>query len=111
MSAQELRARIDEISSEIILQKKLVQKLEHDRSLLQRQLNAVVDPVSRLPLEVSAEIFLQCLLPHHSASQRLPGRRPTTTLFPVPRAYCAPMLFLNICNAWTAIALATPALW
>ncbi|KAJ7853677.1 hypothetical protein B0H14DRAFT_2757994 [Mycena olivaceomarginata] len=101
MSIQEskrlvLRARIEEISSEILLQKELLKKLEHDKILVKRELNAVVDPVARLPLELSSEIFLQSLDP-------LPK--------PQPRARHAPMLLLNICNAWTTIALSTPAPW
>ncbi|KAF7328749.1 hypothetical protein MVEN_02503600 [Mycena venus] len=94
MSLQELRARIEEISIEIELQKKLLKKLEHDKRVFQRQLNAVQDPVARLPLEISSEIFLQSLDP-----------------FPQPGAHRTPMLLLNICNAWTNIALSTPSLW
>ncbi|KAJ6510482.1 hypothetical protein C8R45DRAFT_771921, partial [Mycena sanguinolenta] len=50
----------------------------------------------RLPLEISSEIFLQCLPP---SSEKTPG------------ALCAPLLLLNICNTWTTIALSTPGLW
>ncbi|KAJ7827994.1 hypothetical protein B0H13DRAFT_2118473 [Mycena leptocephala] len=83
---EELRARIEKLSTEIILQRELLKKLEHDKSLVQRQLNSVLDPVARLPLEISSEIFLR-------------------------RARHVPMLLLNICNAWTDIALSTPSLW
>ncbi|KAJ7727234.1 hypothetical protein B0H16DRAFT_1779670, partial [Mycena metata] len=68
--------------------------LERNKSAAQRQLNAIRDPVARLPLEISSEIFLGCL-----TSQR------------EPRAHVAPLLFLNICNAWTDIAISTPAMW
>ncbi|KAJ7896261.1 hypothetical protein B0H14DRAFT_2678872 [Mycena olivaceomarginata] len=91
-----LRARLEDLSSEILLQKELLKKLEHDKVLAKRELNAVMDPVALLPLEISSEIFLQSLDP-------LPK--------PQPRARHAPMLLLNICNAWSAIALSTPALW
>jgi hypothetical protein len=96
MSVQELRARIDKLSIEIlyILQGELRRKLEKDRSLVQQQLNAVMDPVARLPLELSSEIFLYCLPPR-----------------PKPAAHNVPMLLLKICSAWTSIALSTPALW
>ncbi|KAJ7727250.1 hypothetical protein B0H16DRAFT_1591149, partial [Mycena metata] len=100
MSVQELEARIDEISADIEVQKQLikqlVQQLERSRSAVQRQLNSLRDPVSRLPLEISSEIFLQCL-PEHSR-----GR---------PRAHSAPMLLMSICNTWSDIALSTSALW
>ncbi|KAJ7506869.1 hypothetical protein B0H11DRAFT_245531 [Mycena galericulata] len=49
-----------------------------------------------LPLEISSDIMLRCL--------------PTPTMAdPHPRD--APMIFLNICRAWSNIALATPPLW
>jgi hypothetical protein len=96
MSAQEaeLRARIDELSSKIDLQPALLKELERDRSLARRQLNAVADPLERLPLEISSEIFLR-----------------TLDAFPRPGDRHIPMLLLNICNAWTIIALSIPALW
>ncbi|KAJ7242388.1 hypothetical protein B0H12DRAFT_1236782 [Mycena haematopus] len=94
MSVPELRARIMELDTEINLQRELLKKLEHDKSLVQRQLNAVFDPMARLPLEICSEIFLQSLSP-----------------LPQPGASDVPTLLLNICNAWSAIALSTPDLW
>ncbi|KAJ7218876.1 hypothetical protein B0H12DRAFT_327182 [Mycena haematopus] len=95
MSVQELRARIEILSSEIELQtelfKTLLEKLERDKRLAQRQLNEAVDPVARLPLEISSEIFLQ--------SVAVAGNFP------------APTLLTSICSAWTTIALSTPTLW
>ncbi|KAJ6531280.1 hypothetical protein B0H19DRAFT_1191047 [Mycena capillaripes] len=76
------------------LQKEVLKKLECEKSLAQRQLNTVLDPMARLPLEISSEIFLQCLPP-----------------FPEYGSVQVPMLFLNVCNSWTDIALSTPALW
>ncbi|KAJ7453598.1 hypothetical protein B0H11DRAFT_2200804 [Mycena galericulata] len=95
MSVEELQARIAKISADIELQKAVLKNLEHSRILVQRQLNSVRDPVARLPVEISSEIFIQCLPP-------LPFR---------PGAHEVPMLLLNICSAWTDIALSTPALW
>ncbi|KAJ6602467.1 hypothetical protein DFH09DRAFT_968856 [Mycena vulgaris] len=103
MSATELRARIDEISAniwkttlDIGRQQNELKLQENSRSILQRQLNAVLDPVARLPLEVSSMIFMECLPHQHRA---LPG------------AHSLPMLFLNICHAWSNIALSNPELW
>ncbi|KAJ7024545.1 hypothetical protein C8F04DRAFT_1131315, partial [Mycena alexandri] len=62
-----------------------------------RQLNAIRDPLTCLPLEISSEIFFQCL--------------PPGPLHPRPGARTPPLLLLNICNSWTDIALYTPALW
>ncbi|KAJ7453625.1 hypothetical protein B0H11DRAFT_1820304, partial [Mycena galericulata] len=95
MSVEELQARIAKISADIELQKAVLKNLEHSKILVQRQLNSVCDPIARLPLEISSEIFMQCLPP-------LP--------FP-PGAHRIPMVLLNICSAWTDIALSTPALW
>ncbi|KAJ6477595.1 hypothetical protein C8R45DRAFT_833399, partial [Mycena sanguinolenta] len=93
MSVDELRARIVQLDSDIELQKKVLDKLEKDRTLVKRQLNAALDPVTRLPLELSSEIFLQSLAPSPTGKQDVP-----TAL-------------LRICNAWTNIALSTPRLW
>ncbi|KAJ6466744.1 hypothetical protein C8R47DRAFT_1153548 [Mycena vitilis] len=92
---QDLRARIEALSSKITLQRELLKNLEREKSLTQRQLNAVFDPVARLPTEISSEIFLQTLPP-------TPEK---------PAAPASPMLLLNICNAWTDIALSIPRLW
>ncbi|KAJ7457955.1 hypothetical protein B0H11DRAFT_2199547 [Mycena galericulata] len=94
MSTEELEARIEKISADIEVQKEVLKTLERRKSLYQRQLNAVRDPLVQLPLELSSKIFLLCLPP-----------------FPEPRARHIPMLLLNICTAWTDIALSTPALW
>ncbi|KAJ7457970.1 hypothetical protein B0H11DRAFT_203694 [Mycena galericulata] len=53
-----------------------------------------LDPIGRLPFEISSEIFVQCI----------PSR-------PKPGAHHFPMVLLNICRAWTVIALSTPQLW
>ncbi|KAJ7762042.1 hypothetical protein DFH07DRAFT_939665 [Mycena maculata] len=96
MSAEELRTAIENISADIEQHKAVVKKLETERSLLQRQLNAVLDPVMRLPFEISSEIFIQCL---------------PSNFLPEPGAAHIPMLFLNICSSWSHIAVSTPALW
>jgi hypothetical protein len=99
-----LRARINTISAEIVLQKTLLKKLEQDRNLVQRQLNTVVDPVSRLPLEISLEIFLLSL-----AADHITKKHPNP--LPKPGAHRVLMLLMNVCNTWSAIAPAMPALW
>ncbi|KAJ7752414.1 hypothetical protein DFH07DRAFT_521028 [Mycena maculata] len=94
MSVQELEARLEKISADIDLQRELLKKLEHSKILVQRQLNAVRDPVARLPLEISSEIFVHSLSPRPEfGSQNIP------------------MLLLNVCNAWANIVLSTPRLW
>ncbi|KAJ7641691.1 hypothetical protein FB45DRAFT_1022430 [Roridomyces roridus] len=88
-----LQAQIDQVSADIERQKDLLKKLERSKSSLQRQLNDLRDPIARLPLEISSDIFIRCLPP-----------------YPEPGADL-PRLLLKICNAWTDIALSTPALW
>ncbi|KAJ6523348.1 hypothetical protein B0H19DRAFT_1201907 [Mycena capillaripes] len=94
MSLEELQALIDKLSSDIEVQKEVLNQLERGKSAAQRQLNAIRDPMARLPLEISSEIFLQCLpdIPTLDGGE-------------------APMLLLHVCNAWRDLACAIPALW
>jgi hypothetical protein len=65
-----------------------LRQLEQRKRASQRQLNAFRDPLARLPLELSSEIFVQCLPQygyHVSPDARI--------------------------NAWAEIALSTPKLW
>ncbi|KAJ6542073.1 hypothetical protein DFH09DRAFT_1041417, partial [Mycena vulgaris] len=94
MSINQLEARIQELSADTDRQREVLRKPEHSESAVQRQLNEFRDPLARLPFDISSDIFIQCLPPR-----------------PHPGAHHAPMLLLNICNAWTEIAITTPALW
>ncbi|KAJ7896389.1 hypothetical protein B0H14DRAFT_3612457 [Mycena olivaceomarginata] len=96
-----LCARIVKLRTNMEQQKKLLRKLEHNTSLAQRQLNTMFDPMACLPLKISSEIFLKCLASSGCG----------TGSHPEPGALRLPMLLLNICHAWTDIALATPSLW
>ncbi|KAK6977908.1 F-box domain-containing protein [Favolaschia claudopus] len=94
MSLEALHAKIADLDAEIGQQRELLQKLERAKSRLQCQINSVQDPLARLPLELSSQIFLR-----------------TLDVAPQPGAAHGPMLLLNICNSWSEIALAEPALW
>ncbi|KAJ7748781.1 hypothetical protein DFH07DRAFT_888745 [Mycena maculata] len=94
MSAAELQALIENISVDIDRQKEVLKELELRKIAAQRKFNAIRDPVGRMPLEISSEIFVLCL-----------GR------LPQPGSLHPPMLLLNICHVWSAIALSTPELW
>ncbi|KAJ7700806.1 hypothetical protein B0H17DRAFT_212247 [Mycena rosella] len=94
MFAEQILASIEAISADIDRQEEVLKKLKHRKNALRRQLNAVRDPVARLPLEISSEIFIQCLPSH-----------------PQPGAGHIPMLLLYVCHAWKEITLGTPALW
>ncbi|KAJ7160285.1 hypothetical protein C8R46DRAFT_366465 [Mycena filopes] len=89
-SLDALNARIDRLSSAIDLQKQVLRELETQMSDARRELNTLRDPMARLPLEISSEIFMQCL----------PGDDGST-----------PMSLLAICHLWSDIALSTPSLW
>ncbi|KAJ7858778.1 hypothetical protein B0H13DRAFT_2075697 [Mycena leptocephala] len=93
-SVPELRTHIDELSSAIDAQRRILRDLENKRSKAQSELNSILDPMAKLPVEVSSDIFLLCI-----------------SDTPRPDPCCAPMLFLNICHLWSDIALATPTLW
>ncbi|KAJ7641562.1 hypothetical protein FB45DRAFT_1054052 [Roridomyces roridus] len=100
MSVQALEAQISAVSKDVERQKEVLKKLERSRSLLQRQLNDIRDPITRLPLEISSEIFLRCLcLDRASPEYRRTGIDDI------------PIILLQICHAWTEIALSTTALW
>ncbi|KAJ7666674.1 hypothetical protein DFH06DRAFT_952721, partial [Mycena polygramma] len=95
-----LQALIETLSADIDLQKTVLKDLEHRKSAAQGKLNAIRDPMARLPPEISSEIFLWQCTPESQDS------RP-----PKPNAREAPMLLLNVCKAWSAIAVSTPMLW
>ncbi|KAJ6544684.1 hypothetical protein DFH09DRAFT_1088549, partial [Mycena vulgaris] len=90
-----LCVRLEELDAAIETQQQVLKTLESNRTAVRRQLNGLRDPVARLPLEISSEIFIDCLPnpPDHP--------NPTT----------APLLLLNICSSWTNVALSTTALW
>ncbi|KAJ6544637.1 hypothetical protein DFH09DRAFT_990470 [Mycena vulgaris] len=94
-SVAALQTRIEELSLAIRRQKDILRDLEQTKSDVQSELNSIIDPMERLPLEVSSDIFMRCL----------PG---------LPIAHCvidAPLVFLNVCRSWNKIAISTPSLW
>ncbi|KAK7037882.1 hypothetical protein R3P38DRAFT_3473794 [Favolaschia claudopus] len=95
MSVKVVEARIGKVCADIEVQEEVLKQLYRKKSVAQRKLNSLRDPISRLPLELSSQIFLQCL----------PDDPPK------PAAHSVPMLLLNICSAWRDIALSMPDLW
>lgn len=82
----DLHTRIDEVSFSIACQREILRELVNKKSAFQGELNAILDPISQLPLEISSDIFMHCL--------------PIT---PLPDSDClcitpdvAPMIFLNM---------------
>ncbi|KAJ7174043.1 hypothetical protein C8R43DRAFT_976981 [Mycena crocata] len=93
-SAADLSRRLEEISATIEHQKQVLRDLEKGKSEVQGRLNAILDPITRLPLEISSEIFLRCAVK-----------------FPTPNKHIAPLVFLSVCHSWSNIAQLIPALW
>ncbi|KAK6978138.1 hypothetical protein R3P38DRAFT_3235890 [Favolaschia claudopus] len=94
MSVEGLWARIAKLDTEIKAQRELLKQLEREKSQTQYELNMVQDPISRLPFEISSQIFINTL---NGFAQPGPARIPT--------------LFLSVCSSWSSIALGTPDLW
>ncbi|KAJ7615392.1 hypothetical protein FB45DRAFT_715416, partial [Roridomyces roridus] len=86
--------RIGDLSSSIDNQRQVLKDLEKQKSDTQSQLNALLDPMGRLPVEVSAEIFMECL--------------PST---PTMDPDQAPTVFTEVCRAWRKLAISIPSLW
>ncbi|KAJ6544545.1 hypothetical protein DFH09DRAFT_1321751 [Mycena vulgaris] len=86
-SVAALHTRIEEISLAI-------RDLEQAKRDAQSDLNNILDPMARLPLEISSDIFMRCL----------PDK-------PIPNVDDAPLVFLKICRSWNKIAISTPSLW
>ncbi|KAJ6544579.1 hypothetical protein DFH09DRAFT_1040861, partial [Mycena vulgaris] len=93
-SVTALRARLEELSAAITRQKDVLKALEQTRSGIRADLNAILDPMTRLPLEISSDILMRSI--------------PT---IPQPHPSRAPLIFLKICHLWRNIALSTPSLW
>ncbi|KAJ7643817.1 hypothetical protein FB45DRAFT_282416 [Roridomyces roridus] len=90
-SANELRGLIEDLSKVVALQREILEELEHQLRSAKSDLNTLVDPVAQLPLELSSEIFMQCL----------------STTADMQAAALLPC----VCRSWSDIALATPSLW
>ncbi|KAJ7645956.1 hypothetical protein DFH06DRAFT_580636 [Mycena polygramma] len=96
LSVTDLLTQIEELSSAIDVQKQVLKKLNAKRIDAWRNLNALRDPISRLPLELSSEIFVCCL-----PDSPRPDFGNTVT----------PTLLLGVCHRWSSIAISTPSLW
>ncbi|KAJ7655347.1 hypothetical protein B0H17DRAFT_1099257 [Mycena rosella] len=94
MFLDNLRRRLLDLEDSVSHQEHLLQHLKEQRAAVQLQLDRFVYPILTLPLEITSEIFLWC-------SPRDFAADPSE----------APMLLLQVCRAWRAIALSVPVLW
>ncbi|KAK7024898.1 WD40 repeat-like protein [Favolaschia claudopus] len=77
------------------LKQERCRRLREEKVIVKQSLNRIIYPILTVPVEITSEIFLQCL----------PDR------LTEPRAYSAPFLLGQICSVWRQIALNNPRLW
>ncbi|KAF7356979.1 F-box domain-containing protein [Mycena venus] len=100
MTTSDLRRRLLELDVQILEHKRALQELEQTRTAVEQELLATATfPVSTLPSEITAEIFIHSSPPINSAHSFAP---PLTV---------APLSLMGVCRAWRDIVLATPTLW
>ncbi|KAJ7355821.1 hypothetical protein DFH08DRAFT_690668, partial [Mycena albidolilacea] len=95
---------IDELESRIVLLDETLASLKLRRADLLNSVNthkALLAPVRRLPSEILGEIFSLVV-----SAMKLQVHLP-----PIGKTLDAPWLFTRVCRRWSAVALATPALW
>ncbi|KAJ7607940.1 hypothetical protein FB45DRAFT_1011155 [Roridomyces roridus] len=90
-SVLQLRQRIDSLSEDIIRRQDVLRDLENKRSAARSELNSILDPMSRMPLEISSEILLQSI-----------SETPTLEELSV---------FTRVSHSWRAAALGTTSMW
>ncbi|KAJ7471748.1 hypothetical protein FB451DRAFT_305972 [Mycena latifolia] len=88
LSSVRLRTRLEEIEEQILL-------LQDEREDITATLTSAAYPILSLPVEITSEIFLQCL----------DGRPIKPDLLQVP------LVLTRVCSAWRKIALNIPRLW
>ncbi|KAJ7020636.1 hypothetical protein C8F04DRAFT_1241914 [Mycena alexandri] len=95
-----LRMKLAQTEANIVTAKKFLEILNENKTLLLQQLAIVATfPVLTLPVEITQEIFIQCL-PFDQC-------RPFVTQVETH----TPLTLLGVCREWRDIALSTPELW
>ncbi|KAJ7474775.1 hypothetical protein FB451DRAFT_276007 [Mycena latifolia] len=90
-----LRNQLSDLDISISQHEHLLQELKEQIATVQVQLDRFVYPILTLPPEITSEIFLWCSEPNlGTMDPDLP-----------------PLLLLQVCKAWKAVAVSTPALW
>ncbi|KAJ7613018.1 hypothetical protein FB45DRAFT_938773 [Roridomyces roridus] len=90
-SEEQVRARIETLTAAIEQQKQVLKDLEEQRCAAQSELNTIIAPIARLPVEISTDILLQSL--------------------PTPGTWAAVTELERVCRQWRAIVLCTPIFW
>ncbi|KAK7002360.1 hypothetical protein R3P38DRAFT_3042563 [Favolaschia claudopus] len=88
-SIADVQAHLTQLEADIERQQLVLHNLKQTRLEVLHQLNALRDPIARLPLEISSRIFAHC----------------------APATICEPLVLLHVCHRWTQIALFSTDLW
>ncbi|KAK7036094.1 F-box domain-containing protein [Favolaschia claudopus] len=91
------RARVLEITHQIIQLQRAIAALRDEQVAAQQRLDSYIYPVLTLPNEITSEIFVHFLPPE-------PG-------LPEVNSRLSPTRLTHVCRKWRAVAVATPALW
>ncbi|KAK6966827.1 hypothetical protein R3P38DRAFT_3152153 [Favolaschia claudopus] len=95
-TAAHLRGELRDLSSAIEIQIQVLRDLRKQQSDVRKRLNAVLDPMALLPLELQSEIFVRCVSDDLDCIMD-------------PKNF--PLAFLLVSRLWRDIALSTPRLW
>ncbi|KAJ7175238.1 hypothetical protein C8R43DRAFT_872969, partial [Mycena crocata] len=92
----EKRVALAKVKSKIDRYRMVLYALETEQRVLESSLDILVYPVLTLPVEITSQIFLECL-PQNGRVR--------------PSPHAAPLLLAQICHHWRNIALSTCQLW
>ncbi|KAJ6471640.1 hypothetical protein C8R47DRAFT_1324949 [Mycena vitilis] len=101
-----IRNRVAEIDGEMANLRARLVCLAEERKPLVEALKSVVYPVLTLPVEVTAEIFLQ-----YCTYAEIGGSANPNVVHPLGIPPCGPLLLASICREWRRIALSLQPIW
>ncbi|KAJ7159482.1 hypothetical protein C8R46DRAFT_1354210 [Mycena filopes] len=97
-SPASLRATLAGIDAELAALRARVEDLAAERRPIVKALKAIVYPILTVPVEITAEIFLQCVdWAEISTHWR--------------QSLCAPLVLASVCKQWRAVALDLHPIW
>ncbi|KAJ7465278.1 hypothetical protein FB451DRAFT_433485 [Mycena latifolia] len=100
-SSPQLRDRSTQLEGEIRNLRAHLAELVAEHEFVQSKLKSIVYPILQIPSEITAEIFLWCLLESIA----------TSPIRIADNLKSAPMQLASVCRDWRDIAFSTPKLW